>query len=275
MNKLVIVFIVLGFMLSSCERNETIEFDIPFKSKVVVASFLTADETQISVWLTKTTKAVGAEIPQEATLVTDAEVTLMHDGNSYLLTYDSINEVYVGDMNGAPFESGKKYNLLVKSGDETITGYTTIPQPSTTISTCKFDSIFGIMGLTYLVTFNTTQISAGSNHLLLYPYIVFEDSSRYALYYEGRDRVRAIAEQKTISQMFSVSSPSSRPVRVELLTYTCDEPYAQYYNKSATFNYGSLGIAFGEVSITYSNMSNKIGVFASYVPSSAQSFPLQ
>jgi hypothetical protein len=275
MHKIIFSLVILGLTLTSCERYETIDFDIPFKSKVVVASFLTADETQIAVWLTRTTKAVGAETPQEPTLVTDAEVTLIHEGNSYLLVYDSMEKVYVGDMNGAPFESGKKYTLLVKSGDETVTGYTTIPLPAITESTCKIDSIFGINGLTYLVTFTTKQLSAGNNHLFLYPYIVFEDSSRYALFYDGRDRARASRQGQTISQTFSASYSQSRPVRVELLTYTCDEPYASYYNKSATFNYGSLGMAFGEVTITYSNMSNKIGVFASYVASNGESFPLQ
>lgn len=274
MNRLILLLALFGLMLTSCEKYETIEYDIPFKSKVVTASFLNPDDGGISVWLTRTTKPIGTEAPQEPIIVTDAEVTLIQEGNSYTLVYDSMNKVYSGDMNGVPFEPGKTYELLIKTADETITGTTTIPYPANTETTVKVDSIYNINGLTYLVTFNTKQLSPQTSNLFLYPYMVFDDSSRYAMYYEGRDRVRTVESGQTFSQSFTGSYTGARLVRVELLAYTCDQHYAAYYNKSATFNYGNLGMAFGEVSIAYSNMSNKIGVFGSYVASGGANFQM-
>lgn len=274
MNKLIILLSLVGILLTSCEKYETIEYDIPFKSKVVTASFLNPDENQISVWLTRTTKPIGTEAPQEPIIVTDAEVTLIHEGNNFTLVYDSINKVYTGDMNGVPFEPGKTYELLIKTADETITGATTIPLPATTETTVKVDSIYNINGLNYLVTFNTKQLSPQTSNLFIYPYMVFDDSSRYAMYYDGRDRIRTIGSGQSFAQSFTGSYTGARLVRIELLTFTCDKHYTFYYNKGATFSYGSLGMAFGEVNIAYSNMSNKIGVFGSYVASGGASFPM-
>lgn len=274
MNRLILIIAVVGLMLTSCEKYETIEYDVPFKSKVVAASFLNPDENQIAVWLTRTTKPIGTEMPQEPIIIKDAEVTLMHEGNSYNLVYDNINETYVGDMDTIPFEPGKTYSLLIKTADETVTGTTTIPLPATTESTIKVDSAYNINGLTYFVTFNTKQLSPQTNHIFLYPYMVYDDSSRYAMFYEGRDKIRALGSGQNFSQTFTSSYTGARAIRVELLIFTCDEHYALYQNKSASFNYGSLGMAFGEVSITYSNMSNKIGVFGSYVASGGASFPM-
>ncbi len=275
MNRLILIIAAVSFMLTSCEKYETIDYDIPFKSKVVAASFLNPEENQITVWITRTTKPIGEEVPQEPLVVKDAQVTLLHEGNSYDLLYDSMNEVYVSEMDVIVFEPGKTYTLIVKTAEETITGATTIPFPAATETTVKVDSIYNLTGLTYLITFNTKLLSSQSNHLFLYPYVVYDDSSRYTMFYEGRDRVRTVGSGQTFSQTFLSSYTGARPVRVELLTYTCDDHYTFYYNKTASFSYGSIGMAFGEVSIAYSNMSNKIGVFGSYVASGGASFPMQ
>lgn len=271
--------VLLLFMISvfySCERFEEVDLELPYEEKAVAACFLNAEEATLTVWLQKTYPVIGVEMPTEPIWIADAQVLLESGSATIPFTYDSNGRFYTADVSSTPLEVGKTYKLSITTADgKVINGSTTIPNPISTIQTLQFDSLLSYKGSTYSAKFSITNTSNQGSYLLAFPYLVFADSSRFPFYFNERDRVVYLEPNKQITQVYTCPIFGQEPVRMELLLYTTDKPYAQYYNKNATIDYASLGIPFAEASVTYSNMSNGIGIIGSYTFSGTQSFPLK
>ncbi len=263
-------------ILYSCERFEEVNLELPYEEKAVAACFLNAEEATLTVWLQKTYPVIGVEMPTDPIWITNAQVTLESGSTTIPFTYDSPGRFYTADVSSTPLEVGKTYKLsIITSDGVVISGSTVIPYPISTSQTLQFDSLLSYKGSTYSARFNITNTSTQGAYLLAIPYMVFADSNRFPFYFNERDRVVYLEPNKQINQVFTCPIIGQELVRMELLLYTTDKPYAQYFNKNATIDYASLGVPFAEASVTYSNMSNGIGIIGSYTFSGAQSFPLK
>jgi hypothetical protein len=80
-----------------------------------------------------------------------------------------------------------------------------------------------------------------------------------------------------VEQTFETDNVSflSGVTRLEITTLVCDEPFAKYYNMYNGQNYGDISDPYTEPTITYSNLSNGIGVMASTSFLNMKSFSLK
>lgn len=260
-----ICLLVIG-VFSSCERYETIDANLPFESKLVVSALLKADETDITVNVSRTTPLIGTEPRTETGYIGDALVYLTGPHGEMQLIFDSMEMLYKGSLSGNGIESGATYAIRVSQNGQTVTGTTTIPNTFQTISTMQLDSSI-VSGLpSYSARFKCTNMSQGNPVILLYPVMVYSDSSRYPMMYGSLNRIRKIGYQQTLDQEFTsmFSAELVFPVRIELITLVYDEAYGQYYNQIMDLTMGgSSGNPFAEPTIVKSNMSNGIGIFGS------------
>ncbi|MFA6260523.1 MAG: DUF4249 family protein [Bacteroidia bacterium] len=268
--------LIIG-ILTSCEKYETIDADLSFESKLVVSALLKEGETDIVVNVSRTTPLIGTEPRTEMGSIPDALVYLTGPHGELQLVFDSMEMLYKGSLSGNGIESGATYFIAVSHNGEKVTGSTTVPVQYETVSTMKWDSTMESGFQEYSAHLSCKNLSQGYPMIMLYPFIVYSDSSRYPMLYGSLSRIRKLAYQQTLEQQFTsmFTAEFVYPVRVELITLVYDEAYSSYYNQVFDLTMGGAsGNPFAEPSIVKSNMSNGIGIFGSSKIIGWESFPL-
>lgn len=257
----------LLFTLVSCERYETLDVDLPFKSLVVTHAFVEAGSSTVVVYLTRTTQVIGTSTPQSPVFEEGAKVYFDYEGNEYRLEYDTIAKVYTTDI-GLPIAVNSKCRVRVYKDGEEISGETVVPGlADVTCSLPRIDTIDYAGVPTARFTFRLRLKSGGRASLLMVPSMVLRDSSSLPLTYNGGTRVVELKEGEEFEQSFMNSySIINQVAYIRVSVVRCDPVYAKYFNRFGTFTFGELEGPFGEPYVTFSNMSNGIGSFGSFTP---------
>lgn len=269
-------------LLVACERYEFVDVNLDFKSKTVASLVVKADSAEVSLMLSQTTPIVGASNKQEAqdpSYITDAEVYLINRNVRYPFVYDTVAKRYFADLLGTTIKSGERYDLKVVTSTETVTGYTQVPEVPSIQCTIFPESVVK-NGIDYTqVRISYTLLYPASANILLTPILVANDSSEIPLRILNFEKqVVKIKRGETVEQVFESYDYFPLPGyinRLKLKITSCDDAYSQYYNKYTSIDFGDLSSPFGQPQITYSNLSNGIGVMGSFVLADEQSFPMK
>ncbi len=270
MHKIGVLFFLTLFLVS-CERYEEIEVDAPYKPKVVVSSFLQSKSNMLFVAVTRSQPVFNVEplsqLENTPTYIKDASVTFRQGANSYTLLYDTIQNVYRMDM-PTEIHAGELYELTVTSGNETVQGTTTIPESVNADLKLQFDSTLQWDGTyQYRATIKCTLLDAGKHYILLYPILVYSDSTTNMMYTDGIGKIMEISGGETVTTTFlsSFSAIGVTSERIEVAIVACDKAFAK--NSTNVLDlFGSNISPFTEPAITYSNMTGGIGVIGSVNP---------
>lgn len=272
---------LLGFicvsllLLTSCERYQDVALDVPFDEKVVANCFLNPNENTVSVWLQKTVPVLNSEPIYEPYWLSDADVSIQTPTGVIVLTYDSMARIYSADVSSNPIEKGGTYKLNVIHPLQSTSGVTTIPQPTDVKLDLVFDTTYSTyLGKTYRAKIKCQNTGANEAYILMSPLIQLFDSMYYPLYFNSANRVQLIKPGQTIEQVFTTPAAGVSVAKVMVNCYTTDMYYAKYINKNSAFDFSSIGVPYAEASVTYSNMSNKIGLMGSYYEFHTQIFDL-
>jgi hypothetical protein len=273
------VYIILLFLLGSCQREQIVDLEVPHKRKLVASLFLRADANSASAYLTHTTPVFGTEPRTDPAYVTTGSGYIRNPGSAetWSFVYDSQDLDYKTSLDPATFRPGQQYEVSFSDEYETVTGTTTVPYPVAASVSVKIDSVMEFGSYTYNVTVTCTILSEGSFYVQLSPVILFEDGSVYPMYASTLERnIRESVKGQSFSQKYTAPFASEfiRPTEVQVMLISCDKTYAGFYNSSGEISFDDLG-PITEPSFAYSNMSNGVGVFASYTISDTYTFPVR
>ena len=111
-----------------------------------------------------------------------------------------------------------------------------------------------------------TLKGATAAYVKIFPILTLDDSaSIIPMNIEGfKPMVRMYPGESFTSRfMASASFNGLYPLNIKCMIIACDEAYAKYYNATQGIDFGSM-LPGSEPSLGYSNMSNHIGIIASY-----------
>jgi hypothetical protein len=263
MNRKYIYSLFLISFLWSCDKEDEVDLKIPFQKKLVSAIVIGNTDTNFSAFLSYTTPVYGTGFISDPTIAEQANAFITTENNTYELVYDSIIKRYTQSLNGKSITAGQTFNIKVSDKKETITGKCTIPSDASVTLNMQLDSSLNTLYY-YNARFTCKLLSPEKKYILLIPKIIFSDSSEVEMQEEQFTSLQELTTNTTLERKF-VSNPifPAFPVRIECKVWVCDETFAKHYNINTTF-YAFSGFTIGSPALTYSNMSNKIGVIAAY-----------
>jgi len=271
-----IAFVLLS--LSACQREQVVDLDVPQKSKLVGAVYVGAGTSSVMASVTRTVPVIGTPESFEPKFVANATGTLTDLGTSetWPFAFDAMNNQYSTTLNTSTVEAGRQYRVQFSDDYETVTGTTTVPLPITTSVSVKLDSVLGEgMINSYTAAITCTLLTEGTHNIRLVPVIIFNDTIPYPMTdVFNTEPVYTINKGGSFSHTFSVpyGYGETVPTGIEVMVLSCDEAYTRYFN-STGFSYDQFG-PLSDPSIVYSNMSNNVGVIASYNISETHTIPL-
>lgn len=263
--KKLLFFSWLLLALVSCERNEILDVDLPFKDLVVTHAFIEAGSSTVVVYLTRTTRVIGTSQPSTPTYEEDAQVYFDYNNTAYKLEYDSVAKLYTIDI-GGPILAGSFCKVRVYKDGKEVYGETVLPQKVDIDLMLASKDTIDYNGLrTVRYNFRVKLKSGGSAPILIQPTMILQDSSSLPFSFIGSQRVTILKEGEEIEHSFIDGyGLIHAAVHIKAIAYHCDPVYAKYYNRFGMFSFGDLEGPFGEPYITSSNMSNGIGNIGSY-----------
>jgi Domain of unknown function (DUF4249) len=264
MNRKYIYSLFLIGFLWSCEKDDEVDLKIPFQKKLVSAIIIGNTDTGFSAFLSYTSPVYGSISSGEPIIAEKANAFITTEGNTYELVYDSIIKRHTQSLRGKSITAGQTFNIKVSDSKETVTGKCTIPGNASIILNLQFDSSLDNTPYYYKARFTYKLTSPEKKYIFLIPKIIFADSSQVEMQEEQFTPLKEVTNNTTMEKQFVVGYTFLLfPVRIECKVCVCDEAFAKYYNTSTTFNLFSV-LPIGSPPLTYSNMSNKIGVIAAY-----------
>ncbi|MBJ7429303.1 MAG: DUF4249 family protein [Bacteroidia bacterium] len=274
MKQLLLIFFAI-LVFQSCEREEEILINLPYKKKLISEVFLGEGDSSFSATLSYTQPIFGKPVLAEPVYATKANAQISTDGKTFQLDYDSFNFNYKGSYIPNIIKAGETYHFKASDESETTTGFVTIPQKPAFDFELQFDSSFADIYF-YNATIKCTLKSNFSVNTKFVALIVFNDSSRSLLTEVTSSKVPVLKPNESVTKKLFASKSSEfvYPVRIECLGISCSDSYMLYSNATSIFNFSNI-FPISEPTITYSNMSNKIGVIAAYSLSTPKKFNIQ
>jgi hypothetical protein len=263
MNRKYIYSLFLIGFLWSCEKDDEVDLKIPFQKKLFSAIIIGNADTSFSAFLSYTSPVYGSGSTGEPIIAEKANAIITTENNTYELVYDSIIKRYTQSLGGKRITAGQTFNIKVSDNQETVTGKCTVPNGANVTLAVQLDSSLNTTYY-YNARFTCTLLSPEKKYILLIPKIIFSDSSEAEMQEELFTPLKELTTNTTLEKQFGTTPVfSSFPVRIECKVWVCNEAFAKYYNSYAAFNVFSI-LPISSPAITYSNMSNKIGVIAAY-----------
>ncbi len=270
------LFIIgLLLQLASCGSEENVDITIPFQKKLVGGVIIGANDASITASLTYTTPIYNKQAATETDIVTNANAHINEGSNQYNLVFDAPTGTYNATLNGTNVQIGQTYRLTVSDGNETVTGKTTIPGDADVKLTVQFDSVFS-NNYFYHANFNCQLLSDKKQYIRLVPTLFFDDSTQTDMAMPSYTSIIQINQGQSFNSTFGAHKifQQSKPIRIECKVLVCDEAYAKYFNTTTSVSLYNI-LPIGEPNFAYSNLSNKVGVIASYKLTKTIYFQLQ
>ncbi|MES2780869.1 MAG: DUF4249 family protein [Bacteroidota bacterium] len=261
-----ISIILVVFVLAGCERQEDVDIDVPYKKKLVAAVFIGAGDSLINATLTYTTPVFGAVPAMDAKYATSATGVLSYNGLATDFNYDSMNLNYTAFTLPHYALAGETYQVNFDDKELSINGKTTIPFPVTMDIQMEFDSSENLTLPQYRATFTCRVTGDFPAYVRIFPVLVMDDSLTFMpMYGETFKPIKQLQKGDVFTEKYIAASAINGlyPAFIRCIIITCDEAYARYYNATQGIDFSSI-IPGTEPLQVYSNMSNHIGIIASY-----------
>lgn len=264
--KKLICYIAIIAVLAGCERQEDVEIKVPFKRKLVTAVFIGAGDSLVKAFLSYTTPVFGVAPAMDIQYADAATGVLAYNGAQTNFIFDGTTHEYNAFTSPHIAVAGDSYQITFTDDRESVTGTTTIPAPVNLDIQLKLDSSGSDSLPVYHTAVSYTLIGPSSAYVKILPILTLDDSlSIIPMYVETFRPMVLMHAGETITARFTASSSVNGlyPLNIRCLIIACDEPYAKYYNATQAVDFGTV-LPGSEPSLVYSNMSNRIGIIASY-----------
>lgn len=272
MNKIFnIILIIFSIVAVSCEevaKNIDLSEGDP---ELVVQSYLSPNDTSVVLILTLSKPIYQVNSgSSEYTLVNNATVRIADDNHEYQLKYNSDLRCYFSSQNQIPIIPGKTYKLFISTPDgKKVESSCVIPaQPNVSIDLIQIDSTPGWNGeMIYNKKIKFTNNSNTFRYFAIYRrYFSVSEFKSDTFFYMQRENMLEVKPNTAVNfslsdYYFSEFGPTSNTIDDSLLVYQLDEAYYRYHYTIENANFGN---PFAEAVITYSNITNGIGVFCGY-----------
>lgn len=262
--KLYTAFLALLFV--ACERQEDVDMNVPFKRKLVAAVFIGAGDNEVLANINYTSPVFGAPSVIDFQSIPGVSGFVNNGVERFLFGYDTIDKQYKA-FPTTPVMVGQTYEASFTDGNLQTKGKTTVPQPVSVDIAVQFDSILLSDFLpSYFANITCTLKSANPAYVKIVPFLVMDDSITSILMTTQQYAPISLlqpGQSFTAKYYAEVAINGLQPAKISCLIVSCDEAYAQYANATQSADYSSI-LPGSEPSMVYSNMSNNIGVIASY-----------
>lgn len=275
MVKLSLYISICMALFSSCSREDEIDLNVPFKKRLVAEVFIGEGDSVFNAILTHTKPVFGESSNGMPDYVSDANAFISKGAEQINLNFNSNFSQYYSDVLPIKVKSGESYYFEATDGNEKVYGNTTIPEKPILSYTVKLDSSINDAYF-YNATITCTNQSEKPGYIRVMARVIFSDSTYGMMFENSFNEIKLVAKNQSIQRkLYSYkTSEFAFPVRIEISGINCDEAYAKYYNNTTPFNFYNI-LPINEPTMAYSNMSNKIGIIASYSSVPTQVFKFQ
>ncbi len=273
--KQLFILLFAALFLASCEREEVISVDVPYKKKLVAEVFLAEGDSIFTANISYTKPVFGERNTTEPLYATNAKAHININGNIYGMAYNEFTFNFNAEYQPNTIKAGETYYFQASDESETITGFTKIPEKPAFDFDIKFDS-----SLTDVYYYNAvikcTNKSANAINAKFAVEVIFSDSTKLFLIEMSASKIPVLKQNESITKKLYTYKPNEfvYPVRIECYGVSCNDEYTKYSNATSIFNFSNI-LPVSEPTIAYSNMSNKIGIIAAYSLSEPKIINLQ
>jgi len=262
-------------LLSSCSREDEIVLNVPYKKKLVAEIFIGEGDSVFNAILTHTKPVFGEASNSMPDYVSNANAFISKGAEQINLVFNGNFSQYYSDVIPNKIKSGESYYFEASDGNEKVYGSTIIPEKPNLFYSVKLDSSINDAYF-YNATINCTNLSEKPGYIRVMARVIFSDSSNGMMFENSFNEIKLLAKNHSIQRKLYCYKPNDfvYPIRIEISGINCDEAYAKYYNNTTPFNFYNI-LPINEPTIAYSNLSNKIGIIASYSSAPTQVFKLQ
>ncbi len=278
-----ISFLLLSLCLISCE--DYVDIDIPSQEKKIAAyCFLSPQDTLIRVWVFESMPLFGttSDQPSDA-VVQNATVTLSNGNNTVTIPYNTTELKYQLHASQFPIEAGVTYRLSIEiPGLSGVHSETTVPTNTPQFSSYVLTDYPGANGNTgskrFLLNMKWQDFFQETNYYSIkiqntYHQQVtgqpdyYQSFPVYQQYFkdEGRDGT-TIQSTADIETWLYESGENNIEKNFVAYLLNCSKDY--YLFHLSVENGSSGDDPFSEPTLTYSNIVNGLGCFASFNGSS-------
>jgi hypothetical protein len=269
MNRVYVLMFLL--VLFSCQKTEEVILYPAFTPKLANITFISAGDVLI-VASFQYTRPSFQDTSQNIDFVAAKNVVaeLLTNGAINPIEFDSFSDQYQTVLSTPAFP-GQSFTLNATDGNQRITGSTTIPFPAKIDLSFRLDSnIVPEIGLRYSAKLTFTHKGNQPQYVRIIPRMYFSTGGSEIMNDESYTHIAKLLPGQSFTQEFRIFKPTTEdfPDSIECTVLSCDEAYAKYYNAAVSSIFDLFPNT--EPTIQYSNMSNKIGVIASYTLSESK-----
>lgn len=133
-----ILFVTVAMLCFSCERMAQDVTPPRIESQLVVFSFLSPEDSLVKVEVSRSKPVYGSNNGTSGT-IRDASVTIVNDaGATMILPYVDTLDAYAVSRSMFSIQPGRTYTVNVQSAGKTVSGKTTIPTDSVSLTDVTF-----------------------------------------------------------------------------------------------------------------------------------------
>lgn len=267
MKKLFVILPVLSLALTSCEQDANV--DVPeVDPMIVINCFITPQDSIIRATISLSQPVFS--ISSNNGPVTDATVTLYGNSSSVGLTYNQLTDSYEASATVFPILAGNEYHIVVSvPSGLSADAYTTVPGATANFNSSMVDTItsqnsWGSEGEARM-SYSFSDPGGQQNFYYLVPYhVIWGQWNNDTVFRRAGWELFSDenADGTTISRHFTsyyYSNNGDSVVAIDL--YFLHGNYDYYSFHRSLENYSGDN-PFAEPSLTYSNVTNGLGIFA-------------
>ncbi|MBC5772514.1 DUF4249 domain-containing protein [Pontibacter sp. KCTC 32443] len=280
-----LLLVSIAVTFTGCESDVDNIDSFESKSKLVVLSYISPQDTMLEVRVQKTQPAIGKQLTDEQRKVKDATVTISNGTSVVSLAYNAETNQYEADARAWPIEAGKTYKLKVVAPGATAEASCTVPFTDgieITEATAPYSIIEDYYGQSvrrYTITFKWRDAPNVKN---FYRTLAFKEYSITDFYgkrvykeglYASYEDDKEIQDDEETDNGIMTSEPLvfhdynyeniDKPYYIHCVLVVSDQNY-YLYHRSLDEQEESNGNPFAEPTLMYTNMEGGIGVFAGY-----------
>ena len=265
-----IILIILSIGAVSCVE---VAKDIDLSEgdpELVVQSYLSPNDTAVALILTLSKPIYQVNSGNfDYTFVNNATVRIADENNEYLLNYNPDFKCYFSSQNQISILPGKKFKLYISTPDgKKVESDCVIPSlPNVSIDLIKIDSTSGWDGTEYTRKLKFTNNSNTYKYFAIYRrHFSVQETKSDTFFFIQRENMFEVKPNSSINfslynYYYGEFGSYSNSIDDSLLVYQLDEAYYRYHY---TIENENIGDPFAEAVITYSNITNGLGVFCGY-----------
>lgn len=281
-----LLFIFLLASLMSCESDVEDMDSLQVASKLAVTSFISPQDTLLTVRLQKSQPAIGKVLTEEQRKVKSATVTISSGSSVVALDYNPATDSYEADARVWPIVAGESYKLVVVTSDGTrAEASCTVPEttdimitdinvtsrveenewsgPAKKYSiTLEWQDALDVKNYYRALAYKEYSITDGFGNKHTYKDELYFANGSNGLKNDDRTAAGILVSDKMEYNQYG-DVPTNGPTTIHAILVVSDRPYYLYHEslqKQMDFD----GNPFAEPTIMYTNIEGGIGVFAGY-----------